>query len=394
MEKQFDAVLAEESRIKRNPRFTDTRVHAILYFVQPTGHGLREPDIEFLQRLAPKANVIPVLSKADGLTTGELQLNKQLVMEDIRRLQIPVYGFPGGDGFQYGKAVTTAISAAAAAATTAVATGGEKRRNGKKSQADRNRESRRRNSRMGVYDDLYVEDKLHDDIEEDENEEDGNDDDDDEEEGEDDDEFVKISKQAKGMVPFAVVGASDIDEHQGLLTRRYAWGAIDVEDPRVSDISMLRKILTQTHVSDLRDTTEYVLYENYRTHKLSQELAEEVSEEAESVVSGEEASSSSSMVTHMNASGTPSTVLSSSTGNAISSSSTGALLAREQQIWASEQRLKDTESKLARDVAARRAEIAAQEQELKRLELELLTKAAAMSLGNGRRVESSQSIGY
>jgi cell division control protein 11 len=37
LERQYDDILAEESRIKRNPRFRDNRVHVLLYFVQPTG---------------------------------------------------------------------------------------------------------------------------------------------------------------------------------------------------------------------------------------------------------------------------------------------------------------------------------------------------------------------
>lgn len=39
LERQFDDILAEESRIKRNTRFRDNRVHALLYFITPTGHG-------------------------------------------------------------------------------------------------------------------------------------------------------------------------------------------------------------------------------------------------------------------------------------------------------------------------------------------------------------------
>ena len=38
-ERQYDDILAEESRIKRNPRFRDNRVHALLYFIPPTGHA-------------------------------------------------------------------------------------------------------------------------------------------------------------------------------------------------------------------------------------------------------------------------------------------------------------------------------------------------------------------
>ena len=39
LERQYDDILAEESRIKRNPRFRDNLVHALLYFNTPTGHG-------------------------------------------------------------------------------------------------------------------------------------------------------------------------------------------------------------------------------------------------------------------------------------------------------------------------------------------------------------------
>lgn len=39
LERQYDDILAMESRIKRNPRFHDNRVHCLLYFITPTGHG-------------------------------------------------------------------------------------------------------------------------------------------------------------------------------------------------------------------------------------------------------------------------------------------------------------------------------------------------------------------
>lgn len=39
IERQYDEALGEESRIKRNPRFRDNRVHAVLYFITPTGHA-------------------------------------------------------------------------------------------------------------------------------------------------------------------------------------------------------------------------------------------------------------------------------------------------------------------------------------------------------------------
>ncbi|KAL6352933.1 hypothetical protein LRP88_13410 [Fusarium phalaenopsidis] len=94
LERQYDDILAEESRIKRNPRFRDNRVHAMLYFITPTGHGLRELDIELMKRLAPRVNVIPVIGRADSLTPAELAESKKLVMEDIEHYRIPVYNFP------------------------------------------------------------------------------------------------------------------------------------------------------------------------------------------------------------------------------------------------------------------------------------------------------------
>ena len=110
LERQYDDILAEESRIKRNPRFRDNRVHVLLYFITPTGHGyvrillgawpianlgsLRELDIELMKRLSPRVNVIPVIGKADSLTPAELAESKKLVMEDIEHYRIPVYNFP------------------------------------------------------------------------------------------------------------------------------------------------------------------------------------------------------------------------------------------------------------------------------------------------------------
>ncbi|CAG7936436.1 unnamed protein product [Penicillium salamii] len=92
--RQYDDILAEESRIKRNPRFRDNRVHVLLYFITPTGHGLRELDIELMKRLSPRVNVIPVIGKADSLTPAELAESKKLIMEDIEHYRIPVYNFP------------------------------------------------------------------------------------------------------------------------------------------------------------------------------------------------------------------------------------------------------------------------------------------------------------
>lgn len=91
---QYDEILLEESRVRRNPRFRDGRVHCGLYLINPTGHGLKEIDVEFMRQLGSIVNLIPVISKSDSLTPEEVKLNKKLIMEDIDRFNLPIYNFP------------------------------------------------------------------------------------------------------------------------------------------------------------------------------------------------------------------------------------------------------------------------------------------------------------
>lgn len=93
LKQQFDLVLAEETRIRRNPRFVDTRVHVLLYFITPTGHGLRELDIACMKRLAKYVNIIPVIGRADSFTQSEVQHFKQQIITDIERFNVPVFQF-------------------------------------------------------------------------------------------------------------------------------------------------------------------------------------------------------------------------------------------------------------------------------------------------------------
>ena len=54
LENQFELYLNAESRDDRPAKIPDTRVHACLYFVAPSGHGLKPLDIEFMRRLHDK----------------------------------------------------------------------------------------------------------------------------------------------------------------------------------------------------------------------------------------------------------------------------------------------------------------------------------------------------
>ncbi|CAH6720880.1 septin Cdc11p [[Candida] jaroonii] len=90
---QYDEVLLEESRVKRNPRFKDGRIHVLLYMINPTGHGLSEIDVQFMLHINKLVNLIPVIGKSDSLTADELKLNKKLILEDLKHYGINYYKF-------------------------------------------------------------------------------------------------------------------------------------------------------------------------------------------------------------------------------------------------------------------------------------------------------------
>lgn len=90
---QYDEVLLEESRVKRNPRFKDGRIHVLMYMINATGHGLSEIDVKFLKHISGLVNVIPIIAKADALTPEEMKLNKELILEDLNNYGINYYKF-------------------------------------------------------------------------------------------------------------------------------------------------------------------------------------------------------------------------------------------------------------------------------------------------------------
>ncbi|KAF3854241.1 hypothetical protein F7725_022296 [Dissostichus mawsoni] len=85
--------LNAESRVNRRS-MPDNRVHCCLYFIAPSGHGLKPLDIEFMKRLHDKVNVIPLIAKADTLTPEECQLFKKQIMKEIQEHKIKIYEFP------------------------------------------------------------------------------------------------------------------------------------------------------------------------------------------------------------------------------------------------------------------------------------------------------------
>ena len=80
IEARFDAYLDAENKVNRM-NIVDNRVHACVYFIQPTGHALKPLDIEVMRRLHTKVNLIPVIAKADTLTDEEIVMFKQRVSD-------------------------------------------------------------------------------------------------------------------------------------------------------------------------------------------------------------------------------------------------------------------------------------------------------------------------
>ena len=84
VEKQFEEYLESETKVER-VEVPDTRVHACLYFIAPTGHGLKPLDIQCMKRIHQKVNIIPVIGKADSCTKKEVDCFKRKVSLDYVR---------------------------------------------------------------------------------------------------------------------------------------------------------------------------------------------------------------------------------------------------------------------------------------------------------------------
>lgn len=93
IESKYEDYLNAEARVTRK-QTPDQRVHCCFYFIQPSGHGLKSLDIEFMKRLCDKVNIIPVIAKADTLTSDECSLFKKQVLNEIAQNKIKIYEFP------------------------------------------------------------------------------------------------------------------------------------------------------------------------------------------------------------------------------------------------------------------------------------------------------------
>lgn len=182
IDRKFDDYLNAESRVNRRP-LPDNRVHCCLYFIAPSGHGLKPLDVLFMKQLHEKVNIIPLIAKADTLTPEECQHFKKQIMEEIQENGIKIYNFPKTE----------------------------------------------------------------------------------------DEEAMKMIEKIQDCLPLAVVGSNTIMEVNGkrVRGRQYPWGVAEVENSQHCDFLLLRTLLFRTHMQDLKDVTNNVHYENFRSMKLA-----------------------------------------------------------------------------------------------------------------------------
>ncbi|GAA98076.1 uncharacterized protein L969DRAFT_93305 [Mixia osmundae IAM 14324] len=94
---QHSSYLRKELTAMRDRHIQDTRIHACLYFIAPTGHALKPIDTIVMKRLSEIVNVIPVIAKSDSLTLEEREVFKQRIRAELAHHKIRLYPFDSED---------------------------------------------------------------------------------------------------------------------------------------------------------------------------------------------------------------------------------------------------------------------------------------------------------
>jgi len=90
---QHSAYLRKELTAQRERYLQDTRIHCCLFFIQPSGHGLKPIDIVVLKKLSEFVNVVPVIAKADSLTLEERAAFKERIKEEFAFHNLRMYPY-------------------------------------------------------------------------------------------------------------------------------------------------------------------------------------------------------------------------------------------------------------------------------------------------------------
>lgn len=86
-----------------------------------------------------------------------------------------------------------------------------------------------------------------------------------------DEEALAEAQEIASKIPFAVVGSDKLvktPDGREVRGRAYPWGVVEVDNEDHCDFVKLRQMLVRTYMEELREYTNDVLYENWRTEKL------------------------------------------------------------------------------------------------------------------------------
>ncbi|CAH2315011.1 septin-6 isoform X1 [Pelobates cultripes] len=98
IDSQFESYLQEELKIKRVlHNYHDSRIHACLYFIAPTGHSLKSIDLVTMKKLDSKVNIIPIIAKSDAISKSELTKFKIKITSELVSNGVQIYQFPTDD---------------------------------------------------------------------------------------------------------------------------------------------------------------------------------------------------------------------------------------------------------------------------------------------------------
>jgi len=93
LDSQFIQYMKQENSLLRSS-IVDHRPHVCLYFIPPTGHGLRQLDVEIIKAIHEKVNIVPLLAKADSFTIPELSNFRSEVVSDLNLNNISTFSEP------------------------------------------------------------------------------------------------------------------------------------------------------------------------------------------------------------------------------------------------------------------------------------------------------------
>lgn len=106
---QHSAYLRKELTAQRERYLQDTRIHCCLFFINPSGHGLKPIDIVVLKKLSEFVNVVPVIAKSDSLTLEERAAFKERIKEEFTFHNLRMYPYDNEEHDQEEVALNTSI---------------------------------------------------------------------------------------------------------------------------------------------------------------------------------------------------------------------------------------------------------------------------------------------